>query len=231
MPIKAIIFDCDGTLVDSERVGNAVLIECVAELGLRLTLDTALEHFAGRKMADTLRLIEQWLGAPVPDSFLPAVRARMADAFEEQLKAMPGVHELLNSLSIPICVASNGPQEKMQVSLRVTGLLKYFPGRIFSAYDCGSWKPEPGLFLHAAKTLNVAPGSCAVVEDSPLGIRAAMAAGMTAFGYAPEGAGVSLRTEGATVFHHMDALGGLLEALDDDQKRSAVAPGTVRTAL
>lgn len=225
MSIRAIIFDCDGTLVDSERVGNAVLIECAEELGLSLTLETALEHFAGRKMADTISLIEQWLGAPVPDSFLPTVRTRMADAFEERLKAMAGVHELLKSLAIPICVASNGPQEKMQVSLRVTGLLEYFPGRIFSAYDCGSWKPEPGLFLHAAKTMGVAPESCAVVEDSPLGIRAAKAAGMTAFGYAPDGAGASLSREGATVFHHMDALKDLIESVRRRAERTAVVSG------
>ena len=231
MPIQAIIFDCDGTLVDSERVGNAVLIECAEELGLSLTLETALEHFAGRKMADTISLIEQWLGVPVPDSFLPTVRTRMANAFEERLEAMGGVHALLKSLSFPICVASNGPHEKMQVSLRVTGLLEYFSGRIFSAYDCGSWKPEPGLFLHAAKTMGVAPESCAVVEDSPLGIRAAMAAGMTAFGYAPDGDGVSLSREGATVFHHMDALRGLLKALDGDRIRPTVAAGIARNIL
>lgn len=216
MLIQAIIFDCDGTLVDSEKVGNAALIECVAELGLNLTLDTALEHFAGRKMADTIRLIERWLGAPVPDGFLPTLRTRMAQAFEERLEAMDGVHTLLQSLTIPFCVASNGPQDKMQVSLRVTGLLNYFSGRIFSAYDCESFKPDPGLFLYAAKQMQVAPESCAVVEDSPLGIRAAIAAGMTAFGYAPDGGGSALSAEGATVFHNMDALGGLLSAVTRD---------------
>lgn len=210
MRFAAIIFDCDGTLVDSERVGNEVLIECVRELGLQLSLDEALEHFAGRKMADTIQLIETWLGSPVPENFLPALRIRMASAFQERLVAMEGVHALLRALSVPVCVASNGPQDKMQVSLRVTGLLDFFPGRIFSAYECGSWKPEPGLFLHAARSMGVAPDACAVVEDSPLGIQAAITAGMTAFGYAPHGSGAALAASGAQVFHHMDALHSIL---------------------
>ena len=99
--VQAIIFDCDGTLVDSERVGNAALIECVAELGLQLSLDQALEHFAGRKMADTLAMIEAWLGKPIPDDFLPYLRERMAAAFEAHLQPMDGVHDLLANLGIP----------------------------------------------------------------------------------------------------------------------------------
>jgi HAD superfamily hydrolase (TIGR01509 family) len=201
----AIIFDCDGTLVDSERVGNAVIVECVGELGLQLTLDLALKHFAGRKMADTMALIEEWLGKPLPTDFLPELRARMAVAFTKQLAPMDGVHDLLKTLNVPVCVASNGPQDKMQVSLRVTGLLDYFEGRIFSAYDCGSWKPAPGLFLHAAKSLGVRPAACAVVEDSPLGIQAAIAAGMTPFGYAPHGDGAPLALAGTKIFHHMSS--------------------------
>lgn len=215
MRFAAIIFDCDGTLVDSERVGNAVLVDCVRELGLQLSLEEALEHFAGRKMADTIKLIETWLGSPVPENFLPSLRLRMARAFQERLEPMEGVHALLGSLAVPMCVASNGPQDKMQVSLRVTGLLDFFPGRVFSAYECGSWKPEPGLFLHAARTMGVAPESCAVVEDSPLGIQAAVSAGMTAFGYAPHGNGAALAASGARVFHHMEALPGLLCREDD----------------
>ena len=210
MDFEAIIFDCDGTLIDSERVGNAVLVECVHELGLTLSLDEALEHFAGRKMADTIAIIETWLGRPVPAHFLPALRTRMANAFEASLKPMAGVPAWLRSLPVPFCVASNGPQDKMQISLRVTGLLEFFSGRVFSAYECGSWKPEPGLFLYAARQMGVTPAHCAVVEDSPLGIQAAVAAGMTAVGYAPETNGAQLAQRGARVFHHMDALYELL---------------------
>lgn len=210
MRFEAIIFDCDGTLVDSERLGNAVIVECVSELGLHLTLDQALEHFAGRKMADTIAQIEAWLGQPVPADFLPELRARMAVAFTRQLTPMEGVHELLKSLNVPVCVASNGPRDKMQVSLGVTGLLEYFEGRVFSAYDCNSWKPAPGLFLHAAQSMGVRPETCAVVEDSPLGIQAAIAAGMAPFGYAPYSDGASLTLAGARVFHHMSGFLSLI---------------------
>ena len=219
MTFGAIIFDCDGTLVDSERVGNQALIECVGELGYNLTLDQALEYFAGRKMADTLAIIEEWMGSPLPDGFLQHARDRMSLAFEERLEAMEGVHELISKLRpTPMCVASNGPLEKMQVSMRVTGLIEYFEGRIFSAYECRAWKPDPGLFLLAARELGVEPSECAVIEDTAIGIEAAMAAGMTAFGYAPRSDGLTLRNAGAQVFHHMKELLPLL-GLDDDRKK------------
>lgn len=209
-PVQAIIFDCDGTLVDSERVGNSALIECVAELGLQLSLDQALEHFAGRKMADTLAMIEAWLGKPIPDDFLPYLRERMAAAFEAHLQPMDGVHDLLANLGIPFCVASNGPREKMLVSLRVTGLLPFFQQRIFSAYDCDSWKPEPGLFHYAAHAMGIASEQIAVVDDNALGIQAAAAAGMMPLGYAPHDEGQALAKAGARVFHHMGDLRELL---------------------
>ena len=211
-PIQAIIFDCDGTLVDSERVGNAALVECVAELGLQLSLDQALQHFAGRKMADTLDMIEAWLGKPLPDDFLPHLRQRMAAAFEAHLKPMDGVHDLLANLTLPFCVASNGPRQKMLVSLKVTRLLPFFQERIFSAYDCESWKPEPGLFHYAAQAMGISPEHIAVVDDNVLGIRAATAAGMMPLGYAPHDEGAVLAQAGASVFHHMGDLMDLLSS-------------------
>ena len=206
MRFEAIIFDCDGTLVDSERIGNAVIVDCARDLGLSLTLEEAIEYFAGRKMADTIDLIAQLSGKPVPDWFLPTIRQKMAIAFEERLTAMDGVHELLQKLPIPACVASNGPQDKMKISLKVTGLLPYFEGRIYSAYDCGSWKPEPGLFLFAAKAMGVKPSACAVVEDSPLGIQAALSAGMTPFGYTPDGDVARLAIGNTHTFSDMNSL-------------------------
>lgn len=205
MRYQAILFDCDGTLVDSERIGNEVIIEQVAELGLQLTLEEALHQFAGRKMADTITLIEQMLGRAVPAPFLPELRRRMAVAFESRLQAMDGVHELLQSLTSTLCVVSNGPQDKMRVSLGVTGLLPYFDGRIYSGYDCDSWKPDPGLFLYAARCLGVDPERCAVVEDSLHGVIGGMAAGMTVFAYAPDHSH-RLAATGARIFHHMTEL-------------------------
>lgn len=117
---------------------------------------------------------------------------------------------MLRQLDRPYCVASSGPRDKIEHSLSITGLLGYFPGRIFSAYDVGSWKPDPGLFLHAAETMGVAPERCAVVEDSVLGVQAGVAAGMTVFGYAPAGNASVLLDWGAIPFQTMDALPGLL---------------------
>jgi HAD superfamily hydrolase (TIGR01509 family) len=192
MPFEAIIFDCDGTLVDSEVLGIQVLVECVAEIGLAFPMEEAVARFTGAKMADSIALIEQRLGHPVPSDFVPEMRRRMAAVFRE--------------LSIPYCVASNGPREKMEVSLQVTGLLPYFQGRIFSAYDIGSWKPAPQMFLHAAQALGVAPERCAVVEDSILGAQAGKAAGMTVFGYDPTGDDAILSEAGAQTFSSMACL-------------------------
>ncbi|MGZ8219422.1 HAD-IA family hydrolase [Methylomagnum sp.] len=215
MRYDAIIFDCDGTLVDSEVLGNRVLVECINELGLDYTLEEALAQFTGRKMGDTLALVEQRLGRRLPDDFLPELRQRMAVAFEAELRPIAGVEALLRELRVPFCVASNGPSDKMAVSLRATGLLPYFEGRIVSAYDIGSWKPEPGLFLHAADVLDVRPERCAVVEDSLLGVRGGVAAGMTVFGFAPTGKGSVMAEAGARLFPDMAALLPLL--CDDPQ--------------
>ncbi len=210
MKFEAIIFDSDGTLVDSETLGNQVIVECVAELGLTLTLAEAVAEFRGRKMGDTISRIEQRLGRALPDDFLPELRQRMAVAFEARLEPMAGVPALLRELRVPYCVASNGPHEKMEVSLRATGLLPYFRDRIYSAYEIGSWKPEPGLFLHAARAMGVEPQRCAVVEDSILGVQAGVAAGMAVFGYAPAGDAEILEEAGARVFSRMDELLPLL---------------------
>jgi HAD superfamily hydrolase (TIGR01509 family) len=210
MNFEAIIFDCDGTLVDSEHLGNQVLVECVAELGLHLSLAEALGLFTGLKMAETVALIEARLGRPVPPDFVPELRDRMSVAFKARLQPIAGVEAVLRSVRQPYGVASNGPRDKMELSLRTTGLLAYFGDRIFSAYEIGSWKPEPGLFLHAAKALGVPPERCAVVEDSVVGVRAGRAAGMAVFGFAPLGSGAALAEAGAEPFSGMAALLPLL---------------------
>jgi HAD superfamily hydrolase (TIGR01509 family) len=215
MNFEAIIFDCDGTLVDSEHLGNQVLVECVAELGLHLSLAEALGLFTGLKMAETVALIEARLGRPVPPDFVPELRDRMSVAFKARLRPIAGVEAVLRSVRQPYGVASNGPRDKMELSLRTTGLLAYFGDRIFSAYEIGSWKPEPGLFLHAAESLGVAPERCAVVEDSVVGVRAGRAAGMTVFGFAPSGNDAALAEAGAVPFSDMAVLLPLLRRCTD----------------
>ncbi|MDD5037379.1 MAG: HAD-IA family hydrolase [Methylococcaceae bacterium] len=211
MAFDAIIFDCDGTLVDSEVLGNQVLVECVAELGLEISLEEALAQFTGGKMADVVTAIEQWLGFPVPEDFVPELRRKMSAVFAEKLQPVEGVEAILRDLRLPYCVASNGPRDKMEMNLHTTGLLPYFRERIFSAYEVGSWKPEPGLFLHAAQAFGIDPERCAVVEDSVAGVRAGRAAGMTVFGYAPSGNGALLAQAGAQPFSQMGGLLALLQ--------------------
>lgn len=184
--IAGVIFDCDGTLVDSELLANTVLVECVAGLGLRMTVDEAMRNYVGGRMADCVADLEARLGCKMPDGFVPDFRARTAAAFRKSLEPMPGARDLLAGLRIPFCIASSGPREKIALSLDVTGLARYFPSdRVFSAYDVGAWKPDPGLFLHAARSMGVAPERCAVVEDSRPGIEAGLAAGMPTFWFHP----------------------------------------------
>jgi HAD superfamily hydrolase (TIGR01509 family) len=132
-------------------------------------------------MADLVQELEAIRGAPLPDSFITDVRARQAIVLREQLQPMEGAVELLESMHLPYCMASNGLRAKMELTLGTTGLLHFFEGRIFSAYEIGSWKPEPELFLHAARHFGVQPSRCAVIEDSMPGILAGIAAGMQVF--------------------------------------------------
>lgn len=187
--LQAIIFDCDGVLVDSEHLANAVLVEYVREFGLFLSLEEALAQFTGVKMADCVAELEQRLGRRLPAHFVPTFRERSATAFRAHLRPIEGVEAIVKNLqqrNLPYCVASSGPREKIELNLRITGLLHYFQSRIFSAYEVGKWKPDPGLFLHAARVLGVEPQQCAVIEDSQPGIYAGLAADMMVFAYQPE---------------------------------------------
>ena len=207
-----VIFDCDGVLVDSELLANRVLAEAVTALGIDMDADEAMRTFRGLKMAECVRQIEARLGQTVPHTFLSDFRTRESDAFKRDLRPVDGITHVLENLSTPFCVASNGPREKIELSLGITGLRPHFSERIFSAYDVGCWKPDPGLFLHAATTLGVAPGRCVVVEDSVTGVTAAAAAGMCVFGYAAaQEDESSLSAAGATTFHTMRDLPNLLK--------------------
>jgi HAD superfamily hydrolase (TIGR01509 family) len=187
--MKAVIFDCDGTLVDSEGLWHEVLVAAVAEQGLILSVAESMEAFRGGKMADCVADLEARLGRPLPADFVPALRADIAEVFRARLRPFDGAIELVQSLwssSWSICVASSGPPEKIETSLSLTGLRPFFEGRVFSSYDVGVWKPDPGLFLHAARVMGVAAEDCAVVEDSLFGIQAGLAAGMTVFAFQPQ---------------------------------------------
>jgi HAD superfamily hydrolase (TIGR01509 family) len=181
LKFAALIFDCDGTLVDSERIATEVIAEVAGEHGVIYDIESAYREFRGARMIDCVARVEQMRGSPVPDDFVPDIRRRMEIRFRRDLQAIAGADELLRTLSLPICVASNGPYNKTELNLRLTGLLRYFGNRIFSAHDVGHWKPKPDLFLHAAQAMNVQAHTCAVIEDSEPGVAAALAAGMHVF--------------------------------------------------
>jgi HAD superfamily hydrolase (TIGR01509 family) len=181
MSIDAVIFDCDGTLVDSEPLGFSAILAEARALGIELMSEEDLFPLKGQSMATCLQAVQRRYGQPLPDDFEATLRKSMAAAFRDRLQPMPGALEMLRSLKLPYCVASNGPREKIELTLEITGLLPLFRGRVFSAYEVGSFKPEPGLFLHAARAMGVVPERCAVVEDSVAGVRAGLAAGMSVY--------------------------------------------------
>lgn len=174
--IDCIIFDLDGTLVDSESLCNQAFLNLLPEISL--SVDDLLVRFRGRKLADIFCDIEAMTGRALPNNFEVAYREQVEMLFKASLKAFPNVHDVLKTIEIQICIASSGPQKKIRSALEKTGLDSIFGTRIFSSYDIGKWKPDPGLFLHAAAQMGTSPGSCLVVEDSPVGIAAAKSAGM-----------------------------------------------------
>jgi HAD superfamily hydrolase (TIGR01509 family) len=187
LAIKAVIFDCDGVLVDSVGLAGEVLAEYLRDLGFAVTRHEATRRFGSGKMADYVARFEQETGKRLPEKFEQELRSRREVVFRERLCPVDGAVELVTRLKVPSCVASNGPIAQIEHSLRVVGLHELFEGRIFSAYSVRAWKPEPQLFLHAGRALGVSPAECAVIEDSELGIQAGVAAGMQVFAFLPSG--------------------------------------------
>jgi HAD superfamily hydrolase (TIGR01509 family) len=208
---RLVIFDCDGVLVDSERISHLVLQQLLAERGVHIGFDEAVARFMGSSMPHTLSVVQLMTGVP-PEEFLPAFRDRTFEAFATQLEPVAGIVAVLDGLAMPYCVASNGPRVKMELTLGNTGLLhRFVPGRLFSADDVANPKPAPDLFLHAAARMAVPPEACVVVEDTPTGVRAARAAGMRALGYCAMTPAARLEEAGAhAVFDSMAALPALL---------------------
>ncbi|MDN5000419.1 HAD-IA family hydrolase [Bradyrhizobium sp. GCM10027634] len=209
---ELVIFDSDGVLVDSEVIALTAFARIAAEEGVTIGVEDAVRSFRGVKMTDCVREVERRLGRGVRDSFVADVRQATALAFEAELRPVDGIHAALAEITIPVCVASNGPMSKLTHALGLTELLGHFEGRIFSAYEVGSWKPDPGLFLHAAQTMGAQPSACVVIEDSLSGARAARAAGMKVLGFAgghPDSA-QELAAICDGVFHRMGDLPALL---------------------
>jgi HAD superfamily hydrolase (TIGR01509 family) len=208
-----VIFDNDGVLVDSERLANGILAELLTEAGLPYTLDEAVRDFMGGSMVLMRQLAEAKLGSSLPADLEDRYHQRLFDGFA-RLQPVPGVAAVLDHLDATgttYCLASSGTHRRIRTALTAVGFWDRFEGRIFSSEDVQHGKPAPDLFLHAAATMGVKPVECVVVEDSPLGVAAANAAGMRVFGFAAMTAVEKLVTADA-IFHDMAALPALIAA-------------------
>jgi HAD superfamily hydrolase (TIGR01509 family) len=187
MRYDLVIFDNDGVLVDSEPISNRLLAAHLTELGHPTTYEDSIRDYMGSAMHRIHDLVQERTGQRLPADFDDTFHARVFSAFERELKPVSGVVDLLEKLSadgVPYCVASSGSHERIRVGHRTTGLDRWFDdGRIFSSQDVGRGKPAPDLFLYAAERMGAAPHACVVVEDSPLGVQAAVAAGMDVYGF------------------------------------------------
>ena len=181
-----IIFDCDGVLVDSERVANAVFARILKEVcNLEFTLEQMFEHFVGCSQAQCLKTVEAMTGRPPPPELAMRYKADINQALIDSVVAVNGIEKVLQKIDIPYCVASSGSHEKMQLTLGKTGLYDYFNGNIFSSSEVARGKPHPDIYIHAAQSMGVDDmGKCLVIEDSPVGVTGAVAAGMKVFAYA-----------------------------------------------
>ncbi len=178
------IFDCDGVLIDSERLAVKVDVGVLRELGWPLSEAEVVERFVGRSDRDTQAAIEAHLGRKLPIDWEEHVQPLYRQAFEAELAPVEGVLGALDEIALPSCVASSGTHEYLRYALGLTGLYERFEGRIFSAEDVARGKPAPDLFLHAAGQMATTPARCVVVEDSRSGVEAARAAGMRTLAFA-----------------------------------------------
>ena len=209
----AVIFDCDGVLVDSEAVALAMIGDDLAKAGLPMALAEVERLFVGGTIAGAFATARE-MGASLPDDWVPDFYRRLYAVLAAGTPLIAGVEGVLDALDragIPFGVGSNGSQEKMQITLgQHPAVMARLQGRLFSGQDLGMLKPDPGLYLAVARALNADPAHCVVIEDSVTGCIAARRAGMRCMGYAPHGDGAALAAEGAQVFHAMADLPGLL---------------------
>jgi HAD superfamily hydrolase (TIGR01509 family) len=207
-----VIFDCDGVLVDSEPLSNAVFARALNREGLPWSVEETMRRLVGRSMKSRVEIVEGLLARRLPEDFVHRLQAETLQAFRDApLQSVPGINEAIDTIEaqgIKTCIASSGGFDKMEVSLGVTGLWARFEGRIFSSSQVKRGKPFPDLFLHAAIAMNEQPFDCVVVEDSVPGVQAAKAAGMRVLGYtgAPHADRDAMGAAGALLFNDMKQL-------------------------
>lgn len=211
MSYELVIFDCDGVLVDSESISCGAIAEISTELGFPMTTRESIDYFVGTSIEYAIDFLKDKITKPIPSDFESRYRKMCHERFQTDLQPIFGIEQLLSQLKLPKCVGSNGPRHKIISNLEITHLIHHFnPDQLFSAYDIKKWKPLPDLYLHAARQMNVAPEKSVVIEDSVAGVKAAIAAGMSVYGYAGDGDGAKLSAVGAKVIFSMSDLRQIL---------------------
>ncbi len=215
-----IIFDCDGVLVDSERIANEVFAKILnEECGFSLSLDDMFEQFVGRSSLQCMELIERLMGKKPPVDLEQRYKSEIDLALKSSVISVKGIEKALAEITIPYCVASSGSHEKMQTTLGKTNLLPLFEDKLHSTSDVSRGKPFPDIYHYAAEQMGVSdPRKCLVIEDSPLGVKGGVAAGMTVFGYSELMSEKRLLKAGA---HHIfDNMGLLVSEIEAYRSRS-----------
>jgi HAD superfamily hydrolase (TIGR01509 family) len=212
---EAVLFDCDGVLVNSEPIVNRVLRDMLAERGWALTEDDCMRIFVGKMVRDEKARIERETGQPLTEDWMALFRERRNAALEQELSIIANAHEAVRAvherLDARIACASGADRHKVEFQLRKVGLHSYFDGRIFSGHEMPRSKPHPDVYLAAASALAAHPARCAVVEDTLTGVAAGVAAGATVFAYVPQGDPDVFRRSGvAEVFSDMADLPAVL---------------------
>jgi len=207
---KCVIFDCDGVLVDSEPIANQILVDMANNLGANIDFDFAMKYFKGSHFSDCYKIIKSLVNQPIPDTFEDEYRRRSLESFKKELKPIDGVTDLIEQLKLPFCVASSGLESKMKFNLNLIGLLPYFENKLFSCYTIQKFKPEPDVFLWAAKTMGFKPNECIVIEDSLLGVQAALNGGFDVYGFTAHDYNNELEGLATKTFDDMDMLLSLI---------------------
>ena len=198
-----VIFDCDGVLVDSEHLADQVYVQMLKEYGFSVNTAAYLQEFAGVALPKRLEVTARKLNWTPPAEFIPLFLERMSALSEKELQAVPGIHDLITSLTVPFCVASNGSRAEIVHRLKVARLTEQFGDAIFSGMEVPHPKPAPDVFLAAARAFQIPPSRCVVIEDSLLGVNAGVRAGMKVYGHATFNSAESLRAAGAIPFANM----------------------------
>ena len=201
------IFDVDGTLVDSEGLSNQAFLDLIP--ACTDPLHVLIDRNRGRRFVVVAQELAAQAGVALPEDFEAAYRARVDELLEAHLKPIAGVKDMLSALRLPFCAASNAPHRKIRKAMQRTHLEHFFGERIYSAYDVNAWKPAPDLFLHAAKSMGYPPSRCVVIEDSEVGLQAAIAASMSVLFFSP--ANTEHLSQPTATFTDMNELLPLLE--------------------